>query len=784
MGLIDNLINKYIRTPIREELKKEYKSEKTYEADVASWEASVGIPPTANTAELINYYRSWVFANINAIAEPVADIKWQLFRMKPNTDVIEVQRHPVLELLYKVNTYQTKYDLLYSTEQFLKLYGEAAWYLVRSETGKKMPKEIILLDPSKMRVYPNEDTGNVDHYEIRVKAGENIRLEPEEVIFFRKPNPKSRYRGVGIVEAVFTTIQSDDFAEEWNRNFYYNSARPDGILKTEQKLNPDLKKRLKDEWNNLYRGARNAKRTAILEAGLDYSIIQPTATEMDFLESMKWNRDKIMALFNNTKISLGIVEDVNRANAEASNYVHAKNVIKPEMQFITDILNEFLVPLWDEDLFLSFEDPVPENKEEKLKEYEIGWNKWMTINEIRDEQGREPIEAGDSLYLPINLLPIGSGESQEQSKTIIKEIKVKPYDIKQKRLKTRFKHEIIRLENRNIAKRVIKETLRDVATQIYKLTKGKKGKTKKLIEQMTTTERHKYMEAFWKGIIREAAPIEKTFERKFKRLVYPKLEKEVLEKLERSEKSARIKANVDRFLFDREKAIELSIAVATPILLQALKLGGDKGIQLLNIDMEFIETSAFVQKYLRDSAKKFSKSWTGELSRQVRSTLADGLKAGEGIDLLKTRIRHKFEQLSESQAWRVARTETFRAYNAGTIEAWKQSGVVVGKQWFTAVDERVCEWCEPLDGKMFGIETTVYKEGDEIMGSEGGILNNDYDDVEYPPLHPNCRCTFSPVILGQADTKPKVKEDNNKIKSLIKEVIKEYDEPQEDSTKD
>ena len=44
----------------------------------------------------------------------------------------------------------------------------------------------------------------------------------------------------------------------------------------------------------------------------------------------------------------------------------------------------------------------------------------------------------------------------------------------------------------------------------------------------------------------------------------------------------------------------------------------------------------------------------------------------------------------------VAVTEVTRAYAAGNVMAWKASGVVDGKIWQTAVDERVCPVCGKL----------------------------------------------------------------------------------------
>jgi hypothetical protein len=41
--------------------------------------------------------------------------------------------------------------------------------------------------------------------------------------------------------------------------------------------------------------------------------------------------------------------------------------------------------------------------------------------------------------------------------------------------------------------------------------------------------------------------------------------------------------------------------------------------------------------------------------------------------------------------------------NIASEEAWRQSEVVEAKEWFTAKDERVCEFCGPMNGKTVGL---------------------------------------------------------------------------------
>jgi len=80
----------------------------------------------------------------------------------------------------------------------------------------------------------------------------------------------------------------------------------------------------------------------------------------------------------------------------------------------------------------------------------------------------------------------------------------------------------------------------------------------------------------------------------------------------------------------------------------------------------------------------------------------------------------------------IAVTEVTRAYSRGNLVAWKESGVVSGKEWQTARDERVCQICAPLDGKIVELEGS-------FQTAEG------LDNVGDPPAHPGCRCDTAPI---------------------------------------
>ena len=85
-----------------------------------------------------------------------------------------------------------------------------------------------------------------------------------------------------------------------------------------------------------------------------------------------------------------------------------------------------------------------------------------------------------------------------------------------------------------------------------------------------------------------------------------------------------------------------------------------------------------------------------------------------------------------------------RAQGFADIQAWTQSCVVTGKEWFTSEDDRVCPFCMALDGKVTGLSENFFDKGDS-QTIDGKTQHYNYDDVPANPLHVKCRCTLLPV---------------------------------------
>ncbi len=348
--------------------------------------------------------KGWVYRNNDAIAQEVSKVEFELYTVGlSNGEIVynEVESHPLLDLLDKPNAETTKAEFLYTLQSHKKLSGDAFVLKIRGLDGAV--KALRLLPPDKVILNlqnPTEKDPTVvlNYHYIDNIDGKKIdkTYDPKDIIHFKKPNPSNQFRGLGAVEALSDDIDLDNLTIETTKKFFINGAITNFVLSTEGKVTDEQLSRLKAEMKSTYGGASNAYKAMILGGGLKPVDISYTNKEMQFLEQLAWYRDKIMIGFGNTKASLGMVDDVNRASFEGSIIGWLRNTVKPDDEAIVNTLNEFLVPEFGDNLILGFCDPVPEDRADDVAEvkelYPLGI---LTLDEAREMVDLDPAENGE-----------------------------------------------------------------------------------------------------------------------------------------------------------------------------------------------------------------------------------------------------------------------------------------------------------------------------------------------------------------------------------------------------
>lgn len=199
---------------------------------------------------------------------------------------------------------------------------------------------------------------------------------------------------------------------------------------------------------------------------------------------------------------------------------------------------------------------------------------------------------------------------------------------------------------------------------------------------------------------------------------------------------------------------------ARPYMAEVVALGGKRGDAAIASAMRrirseedlppaygFSMTNPDVGKWIDGASTRLANESGGTTRMRVRSLLGNMVEGGYTIDEMADAIED--QGFPADRARTIARTESARALVQGQVLSWKQSGIVVGKQWQVAT--QACEYCEAVgqDRETKDMDAPFLSLGDTVQGTDGGTLAIDYEAILGPPLHPNCRCDLMPVTKDE-----------------------------------
>lgn len=360
----------------------------------------------ATAPEQLTANIGWAYAANTAIVEPASAIEITLWRKKADGDREQIKEHELLDLLDSPNLVHTGEQQRQLHYTYMNFTGEA--YEVMMKNGEPfIPVKGQL--PHALHVIPA--------HEVSFKLGQTytksmVKWNQEEypvlsVVRDINPDPLNPYFGRSIISAAAATIDTDEQMKQWNRRFFANNARPSLIFSTDQTLDDDAYKRFQQQFQDDHTGTDNAYKPLLIENGKATPWMM-SQTDLDFLNSRKFTKDEILAMFKVSPGIIGMTENVNRSNMDAAFYFHAAINLVPRVRQYVRQLNQSLVRIYDPTLELDFENPVPEDVEAKLSQAEKGVNGWMTIDEVREMYGLDPLAdgLGDQLYVDNRRAPI------------------------------------------------------------------------------------------------------------------------------------------------------------------------------------------------------------------------------------------------------------------------------------------------------------------------------------------------------------------------------------------
>jgi len=523
-------------------------------------------------------------------------------------------------------------------------------------------------------------------YQQILKGMPAVNYTSDELLYCPRNPRTNRIYGYSPVEQVIMTVNIALRRQAHQMYFYSEGTIPDMIVGMPPEWNPDQIAQYQQYWDTLLTGNMSARRGArFVPGGLN---ITETKDEVLKDEYDEWLARLVCFAFSVEPTPF--IKQQNRATAETARSQSLSEGLVPIQQWVAGIINRVIEKYmgisgvefaWNED---DIVDPLV-----RAQVYQIyAGAKIMHPDEIRETLGMEPLTKEQ--YDQLNPQPVvtaqpggsqkpGNNDTAKKPDEKLKKNSIAPID--------RDRKEIINLQER--IKVIIQEAL---------------SKQRAIVLAMIVPELGKAADG--------GTP------------------KKVLRDIE--------KMNMDELQAIREE-------METLLSIVAVSGGGEalKQISVLDDDVREL-MSVRATDWARGHAAEMvgMKMMDGELvpnpdtkwniedstREMVRETVTKAIDDGWSNQRLAKEIQDG-DAFSDARAMMIARTETAMADVAGTMEGYRASGLVTGKKWLTAQDDKVsaqCMACE--DAGEIGIDETF----------PGG---NDA-----PPNHPNCRCAILPVL--------------------------------------
>lgn len=326
-------------------------------------------------------------------SETISSLPLRLYRNKPNGSREQIKDNRLHRIFTKrPNDYQTMIDFIQMVVVSLETVGAFYAYKERNDRGNVMA---IIPFFYQRNVKPAADlNGNIYYNYVRNDGKIGDPYAADDLVIIKNLTIDG-YTPVSPIQYM-ATILGIAYSQEES----YKELQTDGItsqmaLQTEGKFNdPAALTRLKEDWNK-YRGIKGRKNIPILEEGLKPVSLKLTPAESDLIQHRQFSVQRIASALkvplyrinmHEGTISKGVIPELDES--------YMRNSLQSILVRIEQALNECL--------------PADISIEFNRKAYYAG-SPWRlvehvgmelkagvsTINEGREDLGREPIEGGD-----------------------------------------------------------------------------------------------------------------------------------------------------------------------------------------------------------------------------------------------------------------------------------------------------------------------------------------------------------------------------------------------------
>ena len=355
-----------------------------------------------------------VYACVRILAEAIASLPLSVYQAT-GLGKEKALNHNLYHLLHdEPNSEMTSFVFRETLMSHLLLWGNAYAQIIRDQNGKVLSLYPLL--PNKMSV--NRDSrGNI--YYVYTRDSDETPSLAGYGEFYLSDHEVLHIPGLGFdgligyspIAMAKNAIGMSLATEEYGASFFANGATPGGVLE-----HPGIVKdpqRVRESWNSVYQGTKNAHKVAVLEEGMKYQSIGISPEQAQFLETRKFQINEIARIFRVPPHMVGDLEKSSFSNIEQQSLEFVKYTLDPwVIRWEQAMQKALLLPGEKSQYFIKFnvDGLLRGDYQSRMNGYAIArQNGWMSANDIRELENMNlilPEEGGDIYMVNGNMLKL------------------------------------------------------------------------------------------------------------------------------------------------------------------------------------------------------------------------------------------------------------------------------------------------------------------------------------------------------------------------------------------
>lgn len=310
----------------------------------------------------------WVYDSIGLYADPVATAPYKL-RRTDGTKLVrektkttpkdhEVGPADLYRLLDKPNPFMLYDELLSLLVIDLLLVGNGYWFKWQT-TSEGRPLALYRLAPSHVKIVPSQFGPKAYEYQ-PPGVRKPMRISPENIIHFRRPNPHDNYYGMGVIQGAGRSMDLELAVTDTMTSYYENRADPSLIVQSERRVPRDVFNKLRAQLRQRVSGTKRAGELLVLEAGLKASSLDRSASDNLFADLSIMSRDRVLSKFRANPKLLGLMDEtggsdkISDARREFDN-----SALRPFMRRLQASISSSLTAAWGVEYAIDYRYTAP-----------------------------------------------------------------------------------------------------------------------------------------------------------------------------------------------------------------------------------------------------------------------------------------------------------------------------------------------------------------------------------------------------------------------------------------